>query len=282
MKIKQIFIFFTLLVSFNDHAKDVIVYYPRSETDIDKRSTYPTYLLKKILSTQGIILKPSTSRMTQSRSLTELNSDSNIIHVVWSMTSIKREENYRPIRIPIYKGLIGLRLMIVRKNDNFLNNTVNNFSQIKKLRGAQGHDWPDLEILRSNDLNILGLVKYQSIFKFISISRADYFPRSIVEIWDEIDTIKLTNLDVDKSIAFYYPTALYYFVGKKNKWLAKKIESGFKEIIESGEFDEIFNTFNLKSIRRANLEKRKIYRLKNNLLPPNTPLENKKLWFKVQ
>lgn len=50
----------------------------------------------------------------QSRALLHLSGQDEM-DVVWTMTSEDRERNFFPIRIPIYKGLIGWRVGLIQE-----------------------------------------------------------------------------------------------------------------------------------------------------------------------
>ena len=84
---------------------------------------------------------------------------------------------------------------------------------------------------------------------------------------------------VDSRLALYYPLPFYYFVSNENKKLAERIEAGFKIAIADGSFEKLFMTFHQKFIDEAKLNQRKIIRLKNSTLPPNTPLNNPEYWI---
>ena len=65
----------------------------------------------------------------------------------------------------------------------------------------------------------------------------------------------------------------------EGKALAVRVEEGLLQIIEDGSLEPIFQKYHGEAIRRHNLKARKIFKLTNPLLSPETPLDNPKLWY---
>ena len=106
---------FALLVSLSAQAATWRITYPRPMSESDKRAIYPVKLLALALEQTGVqySLMPSERIMLQNKALKRLM-DSRDVNVVWSVTDKQREQQLLPIRIPIYKGLIGWRLLLIR------------------------------------------------------------------------------------------------------------------------------------------------------------------------
>jgi len=264
-------------------ASNTVVRYPRPETDFDKRSLYPTKLLQLALDRvdKDYRLVASPLIMNQGRALIQLRKGVNV-DVVWSMTSRERESNLRPIRIPIHKGLIGWRLFLINVRDRYNLERKLTLDLLQKYKFVQGHDWPDTDILRANGFDVFGTPDYKRIFDMLARSRVDFFPRSIIEIWDEAKEHKKQGIVVDKKKLLIYPAAAYYFVSPQNVALAIDIEKGLSLLIKEGTFDALFNEYYNDIIKKAELGARQIYRLNNPLLPIETPIENRKLWFSIE
>ncbi|WP_137939286.1 amino acid ABC transporter substrate-binding protein [Chitinivorax sp. B] len=262
-------------------AGRMVIVYPKPETDTDDRTRYPTLLLALALKKSGAnyVLQPSKTYMQQGRALALLEHNMGEVNVVWSMTSIDREERLRPIRIPIYKGLIGWRIPFISANRQDLLSNVKSVQDLAKFVAGQGHDWPDTEILRANKLQVMGIGEYNALFRTLAMRRFDYFPRSVAEIWAEADMHASDGVVVDRHIALHYPTAFYFFVNKRNAELARLIRSGLEKAIQDGSFDELFQAHMGPYLKAAQLEKRVVLELNNPLLPPLTPLDRPELWY---
>lgn len=257
--------------------------FPQPESASDMRTDYPLRLLRLafIKANADDVLVPSTAVMPQGRALEELQHGTGQVDVVWSMTSREREQNLLPIRICIYKGLIGWRIPLIseQRRDKF--KEVKNTDHLKKFIAGQGHDWPDTGILRANGLKVEGVPGYSNLFKMLVYGRFDYFPRSVVEIWDEVDAHTGEGIEADTNLVIRYPTAFYYFVKKDNIKLADTIRDGLEKAIADGSFDALFNRQHAKLLKRAQLDKRTVLDLANPLIPPETPFHRAELWFKL-
>ncbi len=260
-------------------AKQVI-FYPQAESTSDTRSMYPIKLLELALSKSGgdYDLQTSVTKMAQGRTLIQLAVGADV-DVAWSMTSKQREHDLLPIRIPIDKGLLGWRIFLINHVRRADFAQVQSLDQLKKYQAGQGHDWPDTEILRANGLPTIGEAKYEGLFKLLQFKLCDYFPRSIAEIWDEEKNHPNMELEIENTIVLRYPTALYFFVNKKNTALAASLDRGLHAAIKDGSFDQLFYKYNDDLIRRADLKHRKVFTLNNPLLPAETPLRQKQLWY---
>lgn len=257
--------------------------FPHPESASDMRTDYPLRLLRLALlkAHADYMLLPSTTVMPQGRALDELQRATGQVDVVWSMTSREREKNLLPIKICIYKGLIGWRIPLISGKRRDMFKEVKSTNQLKEFVAGQGHDWPDTGILRANGLKVEGVPVYDSLFKMLMYGRFDYFPRSVVEIWAEADAHLDEGIEVDTNLVIRYPTAFYYFVRKDNIKLADTIRDGLEKAIADGSFDALFNQQHAKLLKRAQLDKRTVLDIKNPLMPSETPFHRPELWFKL-
>lgn len=278
--VKSIALVSLCLLGASDLAHTEVIIYSRPEATNDTRTAYPLKLLRLAFDKVGAhpILRASKVPMQQGRALTEL-ARGGTVRVVWSMTSIEREAALLPIRIPIYKGLIGWRLPLVRAEEPDLLSDVHSVQELRHFTAGQGHDWPDTEILRGNGLNVVGVPRYDSLFQMLAMKRFDYFPRSISEIWAEAQQHRADGIVIDRNLVIRYPTAFYFFVNKHDTALAKTIRSGLEHAIADGSFDRLFCQHHTRVIKQARLERRTVIELNNPILPPQTPLARKELWF---
>lgn len=241
---------------------------------------YPIKVLDLAMRKSGVdyVLQPIGKVSLQSRILKTVASGTDL-DVAWSMTSGQREEDLLPIRIPIDKGLLGWRVFLIREKDRAKFSSVRKPTDLQQFEAGQGHDWPDTEILRNNGFRVHGYSVFESLFDMLQVGRFDYFPRSIMEVWDEQRIHAGKGLVVEQTLVMHYPTAYYFFVNKKNTALATTIETGLKRAIKDGSFDQLFNQEFGDDIQRSRMASRKKLELNNPLLPAKTPLGQKELWL---
>lgn len=160
--------------------------------------------------------------------------------VLWTMTNNDREKSMRAIRVPLLKGLMGYRLLVIRKGDETVFSSIKTKEQLLALSAGQGIHWPDTDILRVNRFNVVEAMAKENLYKMLIVKRFDFFPRGLTEINLEDKFITPKNLIVEPHLILHYPTDLYFFVNKKNTELATRLEKGWAIIQKNGEFEKFF------------------------------------------
>ena len=205
------------------------------------------------------------------------------IDVTWAGTEADLERRYRPIRIPLFKGLLGNRLFIIRQGDQARFDRVETLEDLKRIHLGQGRTWADTEILRANGLKVITTNKYVNLFPMLEGGRFDAFPRGAHEPWSEIKDWEHLNLTVEKRLLLVYRMPLYFFVKKTDQELGDDLEEGLNRAIADGSFDEYF--FNSSLVRdvlkQANLQDRTAFMLENPKMTPETPVEREELWLNI-
>lgn len=257
-----------------------VVTYPPGESNRDPRLRYPVQVLELALEKAGgqFVAAPSSVNAQQSRNLMLLAAHQGL-DVLWTVTSEAREQELRPIRIPIDRGLFGWRLLLIRAADQARFDAVHSLDQLTALRGGQGHDWPDTPVLQGAGLAIETSPSYEGLFAMLGRGHIDYFPRSVAEIWAELALRTDQPIALEQTLVLHYPSALYFFVNLEDAALAEAIERGLRRAIADGSFYELFKRQYGPAIERAALQQRRVIELPNPLLPEATPLADKPLWF---
>lgn len=215
---------------------------------------------------------------SQARWINMLQNDKNNF-VIWTMTDKEREQQLRPIRIPLFKGLFSYRVLLIRKQEQARFDHVKDVGDLAKMLGGQGTHWPDTLILQANGLRLTTAETTESLYRMINAKRFDYFPRGISEAWFELLQRQETNLVVEENLLLYYPTDIYFFVNKNNEALAQRIEKGMEALIDNGKFDQFFYNHPRVSSGLERLKNRRIVELKNPYLPAETPVNNPRYWI---
>ncbi|MFZ6798868.1 amino acid ABC transporter substrate-binding protein [Undibacterium sp. Di24W] len=247
---------------------------------VDVKEILRLALEKTVVEFGPFELQASSQNTNGLRYLNNLANDSDL-NVVWSSTTEEKERNYLPIRIPLRKGLMGYRLLLVHKDKQDSLKEVRSLEDLKKFSVGQGVGWEDVKLYEANGIAVIE-AKYSNLFRMLSYKRFDFFPRGINEIFRELEkeSVQNPNLVVDENLLIYYPWPYYFFVSKSNPQLHKRIEMGLRKMIKDGSFDAIFWKHNGRAIEAANFKKRHIIYIKNHLLPRATPLNDATLWFR--
>lgn len=221
--------------------------------------------------------------LTQARVNEEVRSGG-LLDLCWASSDAQIESQLRPIRIPLFKGLLGYRIFIINKNNQARFDNIHTMDDLKKLTIGQGRTWADGRILEANGFKVTKTNKYPSLFYMVEGGRFDGFPRGVHEPFSELEARPTMELAVEKNLMVYYQMPFYLFVSPDNQALAKDLETGFERAIANGEFDKVF--YGDKAIQdvmqKANMKNRKVFKLDNPLLSKETPIDRKELWFDPQ
>lgn len=248
--------------AFADEAPLQIIY-PGPEDSGDKRGNYYVRLLKLAMSKTGVpyTMKPYTYIISGARVVQKL-ADEQDFNISWAMDSPLWEDNLATVRVPLDKGILGWRLMLINEHDAQTFAKIHTLAQLRAYSAGQQRDWADVDILRANGLPVIGTSQYESMFQMLEAHRFDYFPRGIGEIWDEAARTKDIHLIVEPNIALHYQVQTYFFVSKKNQRLHDLVEQGLLAAMKDGSFDALFEEYNGEAIRKARLDHRTVFQLK--------------------
>ncbi|MDP4536139.1 transporter substrate-binding domain-containing protein [Alkalimonas collagenimarina] len=240
-----------------ESIRTVVYALPHAQQDPD--NNYYVRLLKAALEhADGSFEVQSTKEfMVQGRALREIGRG-NEVDVSWSMTSPEREEILHAVPVPIDKGLIGWRVLLVRQPEPLQLQQRNK----QQFRFVQGHDWPDTQILQHNGLRVETTAEFSSLFAMVSAGRVDAMPRSVLEFEDELQTVA-SSLFVAPDVLLYYPAVQYFFVAKEDKELTFALEQGLQRVLDNGIFDQLFEQEFGKTLQWLEQQHRQVLILEN-------------------
>ena len=140
------------------------------------------------------------------------------VDVVYTMMSMARKWVLRSVNVPLSKGYIGYRLIMVNESNENLFAGVTNVDQLNKLRIGQEYDWPDTQILESNGVKVIKSQIYDSLFTMLENHTIDGFPRGIYEIDYEIKAHPKLHLAIANSI-YLKSRPTCFFMSRRIIWL---------------------------------------------------------------
>ena len=79
----------------------------------------------------------------------------------------------------------------------------------------------------------------------------------------------------------FYPLPMYFWFPKtaEGRRLAARVEEGMRAMIADGTYGAIFDRYQRHKIERLRLKERRLFRIENRFLGPETPFWDKRLWF---
>ncbi len=200
------------------------------------------------------------------------------IDLEFMSTNAERERKFLAVKIPIYRGILGLRLLLVTKEKQEELQKISSLHELRRYVGGHGTHWGDLPVYEANGLKVVTSTQYETLFTLLKHDRFDYYHRGLNEVWDEARRHS-DRLVIADNVMLFYPHPVYFFVTKKRPELAGEIEKGLKLAIEDGSFKKLFLQEAKPFIDKANLETRKLIVLKNPVIPPGTPPLDTSWWL---
>jgi hypothetical protein len=175
----------------------------------------------------------------------------------------------------LYKGLLGVRIGMGAPTVVDALEGIQSREELNRVKLGQVFDWPDYAIQTEAGLQVLRLTSVASSIERLKSGTFELLPLGIVEV---APIARQYNLKTISTWAIAYPTAYYFFVSKKRPELAQRLEYGFEQAINDHSFDQLFAKRIGPLITAADLDHRKLFRIRNPYLPEATPLARRELW----
>ena len=225
-------------------------------------------------------LRQADPSYNNARLITEVEAGN--IDVIWAGASPDKDQRLKAIRVPILKGLVGYKLLIIRGQDQSAFDRINSLEALKRYQAGQKFSWADTKILLDAGVPTVTSIRYPNLFKMLEGGRFDYFPRGVLDDpWQEVNNHAHLNLKVEDRLILAYPHALYFYVNKDNDTLYRQIHDGFESAIKDGSFNELFfsNQWVKSIIERSDLKHRTILKIDNVLMHEDTPYDRSDYWL---
>jgi hypothetical protein len=266
-------------------AKPMTYIYHPPESSLDVRYLYHWEILRTALEKTtpkwGPYKMVPSERMTEQRQTFELKNNTGKLTVMYLSTTPDFERNLVAIHIPVDKNLGGYCVFLIRKGEQARFDAVKSLDDLRKFSYGLGLGWIDVDVLKASRFNVVTGSSYDGLFDMLIHKRFDVFLRAAVEVLDEYDRHKEKGLDIEKDIVFYYPLPMYFWFPKteEGRRLAARAEEGMRMMIADGSYDRIFDRYQRWKIERLRLRDRRIFRIENPFVGPETPFSDKRLWF---
>lgn len=205
------------------------------------------------------------------------------LSVLWGSSSAARESQFRAVRLPVLKGLLGHRVFIIHKDNQHLFSNIRTLNDLKKLSAGLGRTWGDTQIMKDEGLPVVTASGFINLIHMLDGKRFDYFPRGVHEPWSEVKNSSELEVTVEKDLMLIYPLAMHFYVAPANKELHDLIYKGLETILLNGKYDDLFFDSEMvkDALGKANIANRHIIRMSNPNIPPDTPLDREEFWLKL-
>ncbi len=184
------------------------------------------------------------------------------ISIHWMVESKVRNKKYIPVKVGLTNGLIGQRILLIKKGNQHFYDGVKTLKDFRNLNlvGGMGKDWFDARVWETNRLKYKEHSgNWKAIFKMIPArSVYDYFSRGINEILEEAE--QYPDLAIEERLVLIYERDFIYYLSKTGKNAGAK----YKDIIEhalikakdSGLVERLINKQWTNDFKTLNFDKR--------------------------
>ncbi len=183
------------------------------------------------------------------------------IDLMFRPVSKTMENHFLPIRIPLDKGLIGWRLLLINKEKQEAFRKVRTLEDLQRLMLIQGSGWNDVLVYEFNGVPVFQESQFTKMFQIVARNNnIDAFPRGVQEIFDEYRewSKSYPQLAIEQSLVLHYDFVRYVWFKPtaQGRALRDKIQLGLEMMIEDGSFDVLFNQYFSDVIQKSNLDNR--------------------------
>ena len=201
--------------------------------------------------------------------------------LIWAATSEQLETDFIPVRIPLYKGLMGYRTLLIQPGSQARFDGVKTLEDLKAFKLGQVHSWADTQILEANNLDILRVTRHVSLFNKLRKGAIDAAPRALFETLREQQLYP--EFTQERNLLLHYPLPMYFFVSRDNPELAHQLTYGLSKAVRDGSLDVLlYRQSEVKeAIAALKAHERHVIRLENPYLPAKTPTDNPQLWLQL-
>ena len=262
------------------------IVYPRVTEFDDPRAAFAKAVLDLAMREvhAQYTIRPSKDVMERGRALHEL-AEGNTINLHWSSMSRADEARLHAIPIPIHRGLIGYRVLVIRRDRQSEFDEIDTLEQLRAMTGGQGIGWVDTDILRRAGLHI-DAAPYDALFRMVQAGHIDYYPRGVIEAYTELEARHETNPDlvVEHHLLLAYRSDFVFYTNKSNKRLAEAIEQGLTKAYADGSYMRLFDShpYIQAALSRAELDHRTVIWLDNPDLSAEDRRISARYWMELR
>ncbi|MWV17242.1 transporter substrate-binding domain-containing protein [Pseudomonas sp. L-22-4S-12] len=215
----------------------------------------------------------------QERCLAQLRSG--MVDLAYVPPSAERLRDLSMIPFDLHAGMLGYRLLLIRREDAPRFARVKTLDDLRPLRGGFGSQWGDFPLFALNRLPVVGSSHPENLLAMLAEGRFDYYHRALSEAWEEVGDHpeRHPELMVEPGLALVYPLPVYFAFNRAEPELRQRFEEGLTLIQADGSFRELFQRHFGEQVRRSQLTQRRLLILQSDL-PAGLPAADSRFWLR--
>ena len=192
----------------------------------------------------------------------------------------ERLADFAVIPYDLHNGMLGYRVLLIRKTDAERFASVTSLADLRQLQGGFGSQWGDFSLFARNRLPVVGAANPDNLLAMLGKRRFDYFHRGLHEAWHELEANPKARgeLMVEPHLALVYHLPVYFTFNRTDSRLKRRFEQGLALIQADGSLRALFLRHFGQLARQARLEQRTLIHL-DYPNPPDLPAPDTALWL---
>lgn len=190
-----------------------------------------------------------------------------------------------PVRIPVLRGLLGYRLLLVHRKDLDRFSRINTLEELRQVSFGSVEHWSDTAIMKSDGLRVVTGSSYDGLFKMMQAGRFETLTRGAHQIAAEMAAIEKTpdnDIVVEPHLLLHYTLPVYFWFSRdpEGQRRAQRVEAGLRSMVADGSLEKMFNERFGGVIAKYDLNHRTLIELPDPLLVPEDPVGDARLWYR--
>ncbi|MBB6340331.1 hypothetical protein HNP49_000481 [Pseudomonas fluvialis] len=192
----------------------------------------------------------------------------------------ERLRDFAVIPVDLHQGMLGYRLLLIRRDQAERFARVQTLEDLRQLRGGFGSQWSDFSVFAANGLPVVGMANPNNLLAMLSQGRFDYYHRGLHEAWSDLaHHPEYPNLMVEPHLALVYPMPVYFTFHRHAQALKQRFEEGLRLIQADGSLEALFQRHFGAIADRAGLTRRRLIPL-DYPAPAGLPATTRPAWLK--
>ncbi len=168
------------------------------------------------------------------------------------------DEKYLKVPVALDKGLLGLRVGLVMKDQKDIFEQIYTLEQLRALTVCSNKTWSVTKIFRDNNLPIIESTEFRHNFRQLMAKRCHYFSRGLSEIEHELEEYseEFPGMTIDPYVVVNSDLAFYLYVSSRHPELHEALSDGLEKAKKDGSFDLLFDKYFGSTVQSLNLHGR--------------------------
>jgi len=261
-----------------------------SASDIDAHAAFGWDVLGAVLertrATHGDYTLTTSSDPAQALRFRHATVSSDIqVNTVLLTISPEWNEVLLPVRIPVMRGLLGYRLLLVHRSDLDRFSRINTLAELSQVSIGSVKHWVDTTIMQAAGLSVVTGTTYDGLFKMMQAHRFETLTRGVHQIESEMAAIEAdpaNDIVVEPHLLMHYHLPVYFWFSRdrEGRRRAERVKVGLAAMVADGSLERMFEARFGAVIRKYDLAHRTIIELPNPLLSPEDPVSDPRMWYR--